>query len=134
MKAIPGNIDLTENRDFGSRDASIFARSRSVILENDNSSLPMALDDYARLEAFTFIFGKREHQNEHDLVFSPIYFDDLHACFCPRCGREHKIPWEDHYRYGLCKNCKESTANIPWNEAMDNISERDNTMDIFNMR
>ena len=39
----------------------------------------MALDDYARLEAFTFIFGKREHQNEHDLVFSPIYFDDLHV-------------------------------------------------------
>lgn len=118
---LTGNIDLTENRDFGGSFTPI------ELSKADNI---MTLEDYRRES----IFGKKRHTNGKHHIFGRTTFVKNLESHCYRCGKELKLPWERN-RMELCKQCSDKVKHdnqylkFPWNYI--SIIRTD---DLFNLR
>lgn len=124
---LTGNIDLTENRDFGGR----FQITEMNIWEADNI---MTTEDYEKIIRRESIFGKKTHTNGNHRIFGRTTFVKNLESRCYRCGKELKLPWERN-RMELCKQCSDKVKHdnqylkFPWNYI--SIIRTD---DLFNLR
>ena len=124
---LTGNIDLTENRDFGGR----FQITEMNIWEADNI---MTTEDYEKIIRRESIFGKKTHTNGNHRIFGRTTFVKNLESRCYRCGKELKLPWERN-RMELCKQCSDKVRHdnqylkFPWNYI--SIIRTD---DLFNLR
>ena len=124
---LTGNIDLTENRDFGDS----FQITEMNIWEADNI---MTTEDYEKIIRRESIFGKKIHTNGNHRIFGRTTFVKNLESRCYRCGKELKLPWERN-RMELCKQCSDKVKHdnqylkFPWNYI--SIIRTD---DLFNLR
>ena len=124
---LTGNIDLTENRDFGGR----FQITEMNIWEADNI---MTTEHYEKIIRRESIFGKKTHTNGNHRIFGRTTFVKNLESRCYRCGKELKLPWERN-RMELCKQCSDKVKHdnqylkFPWNYI--SIIRTD---DLFNLR
>ena len=124
---LTGNIDLTENRDFGGS----FQTTAMNIWEADNI---MTTEDYEKIIRRESIFGKKTHTNGNHRIFGRTTFVKNLESRCYRCGKELKLPWERN-RMELCKQCSDKVKHdnqylkFPWNYI--SIIRTD---DLFNLR
>ena len=124
---LTGNIDLTENRDFGGS----FQITEMNIWEADNI---MTTEDYEKIIRRESIFGKKTHTNGNHRIFGRTTFVKNLESRCYRCGKELKLPWERN-RMELCKQCSDKVKHdnqylkFPWNYI--SIIRTD---DLFNLR
>ena len=108
---LTGNIDLTENRDFGGS----FQITAMDIPDNI-----MTLEDYDKIIRRESIFGKKRHTNGKHRIFGRTTFVKNLESHCYRCGKELKLPWERN-RMELCKQCSDKVKHdnqylkFPWN-------------------
>lgn len=122
---LTGNIDLTENRDFGGS----FQITAMDIPDNI-----MTLEDYDKIIRRESIFGKKRHTNGKHRIFGRTTFVKNLESHCYRCGKELKLPWERN-RMELCKQCSDKVKHdnqylkFPWN--CISIIRTD---DLFNLR
>lgn len=122
---LTGNIDLTENRDFGGS----FQITAMDIPDNI-----MTLEDYDKIIRRETIFGKKRHTNGKHRIFGRTTFVKNLESHCYRCGKELKLPWERN-RMELCKQCSDKVKHdnqylkFPWNYI--SIIRTD---DLFNLR
>lgn len=122
---LTGNIDLTENRDFGGS----FQITAMDIPDNI-----MTLEDYDKIIRRESIFGKKRHTNGKHHIFGRTTFVKNLESHCYRCGKELKLPWERN-RMELCKQCSDKVKHdnqylkFPWNYI--SIIRTD---DLFNLR
>ena len=122
---LTGNIDLTENRDFGGS----FQTTAMDIPDNI-----MTLEDYDKIIRRETIFGKKRHTNGKHRIFGRTTFVKNLESHCYRCGKELKLPWERN-RMELCKQCSDKVKHdnqylkFPWNYI--SIIRTD---DLFNLR
>ena len=122
---LTGNIDLTENRDFGGS----FQITAMDIPDNI-----MTLEDYEKIIRRESIFGKKRHTNGKHRIFGRTTFVKNLESHCYRCGKELKLPWERN-RMELCKQCSDKVKHdnqylkFPWNYI--SIIRTD---DLFNLR
>lgn len=122
---LTGNIDLTENRDFG---------SSFQIIEKDYPEDTMTSEDYEKIIRRKSIFGKKTHINGKYRIFGRTTFVKNLESHCYRCGKELKLPWERN-RMELCKQCSDKVKHdnqylkFPWNYI--SIIRTD---DLFNLR
>ena len=122
---LTGNIDLTENRDFGGS----FQITAMDIPDNI-----MTLEDYDKIIRRESIFGKKRHTNGKHRIFERTTFVKNLESHCYRCGKELKLPWERN-RMELCKQCSDKVKHdnqylkFPWNYI--SIIRTD---DLFNLR
>lgn len=122
---LTGNIDLTENRDFGGS----FQITAMDIPDNI-----MTLEDYDKIIRRESIFGKKRHTNGKHRIFGRTTFVKNLESHCYRCGKELKLPWERN-RMELCKQCSDKVKHdnqylkFPWNYI--SIIRTD---DLFNLR
>ena len=128
---LTGNIDLTENRDFGGR-FQITAMDIPIgMSEADNI---MTTEDYEKIIRRESIFGKKRHTNGNHRIFGRTTFVKNLESRCYRCGKELKLPWERN-RMELCKQCSDKVKHdnqylkFPWNYI--SIIRTD---DLFNLR
>lgn len=123
---LTGNIDLTENRDFGGR----FQITEMNIWEADNI---MTTEDYEKIIRRESIFGKKRHTNGKHHIFGRTTFVKNLESHCYRCEKV-KLPWERN-RMELCKQCSDKVKHdnqylkFPWNYI--SIIRTD---DLFNLR
>lgn len=129
---LTGNIDLTENRDFGGSFQTIAMNIPPIELsEADNI---MTLEDYDKIIRRESIFGKKRHTNGKHHIFGRTTFVKNLESHCYRCGKELKLPWERN-RMELCKQCSDKVKHdnqylkFPWNYI--SIIRTD---DLFNLR
>ena len=126
------NIDLTENFDFAiPRRASTSSSSRAFRnLENSiamwtasyNKSIGKYLSKYI-LDIPYCINEDIEHKQSGGLVQGNgnrrkfMEYENNPGCFCERCGRKQKYPWEDFSKL-LCPECEKYLESemraIPW--------------------
>lgn len=78
---IPGNIDLTENRDFG--DVNHIAFDFAI---RQNS--PMTNAEYEKIRRHEELFGSNEMYSSYTFIFG---IKKHHTCL--RCGKPLSIPW-----------------------------------------
>ena len=122
---LTGNIDLTENRDFGGS----FQTTAMDIPDNI-----MTIEDYDKIIRRETIFGKKRHTNGKHRIFGRTTFVKNLESHCYRCGKELKLPWERN-RMELCKQCSDKVKHdnqylkFPWNYI--SIIRTD---DLFNLR
>ena len=122
---LTGNIDLTENRDFGGS----FQITAMDIPDNI-----ITLEDYDKIIRRESIFGKKRHTNGKHRIFGRTTFVKNLESHCYRCGKELKLPWERN-RMELCKQCSDKVKHdnqylkFPWNYI--SIIRTD---DLFNLR
>ena len=126
------NIDLTENFDFAiPRRASTSSSSRvfrnleiSTVMwtPSYNKSIGKYLSKYI-LDIPYCINEDIEHKQSGGLVQGNgnrrkfMEYENNPGCFCERCGRKKKYPWEDFSRL-LCPKCEKYLESemraIPW--------------------
>ena len=126
------NIDLTENFDFAiPRRASTSSSSRvfrnleiSTVMwtASYNKSIGKYLSKYI-LDIPYCINEDIEHKQSGGLVQGNgnrrkfMEYENNSGCFCERCGRKKKYPWEDFSRL-LCPKCEKYLESemraIPW--------------------
>ena len=128
---LTGNIDLTENRDFGGRFQITAMGFPIEMSEADNI---MTTEDYEKIIRRESIFGKKRHTNGKHRIFERTTFVKNLESHCYRCGKELKLPWERN-RMELCKQCSDKVKHdnqylkFPWNYI--SIIRTD---DLFNLR
>lgn len=128
---LTGNIDLTENRDFG---GSFQITAMDIPIELSEADNIMTLEDYDKIIRRESIFGKKRHTNEKHHIFGRTTFVKNLESRCYRCGKELKLPWERN-RMELCKQCSDKVKHdnqylkFPWNYI--SIIRTD---DLFNLR
>ena len=130
---LTGNIDLTENGDFGG------GRFRGGIFQDSGMDIPIELweadnmssEDYEKIIRQKSIFGKKTHTNRKYYIFGTTTFVKNLESRCCRCGKELKIPWE------RCKQCSDEVEHdnqylkFPWNYMKLSVIRTD---DLFNLR
>lgn len=127
---LTGNIDLTENRDFGGS-FQITAMGFPIELSEADNMTP---EDYEKIIRRESIFGKKRHTNGKHRIFGRTTFVKNLESHCYRCGKELKLPWERN-RMELCKQCSDKVKHdnqylkFPWNYI--SIIRTD---DLFNLR
>lgn len=128
---LTGNIDLTENRDFG---GSFQITTMAIPIELSEEDNLMTLEDYEKIIRRESIFGKKRHTNGKHHIFGRTTFVKNLESHCYRCGKELKLPWERN-RMELCKQCSDKVKHdnqylkFPWNYI--SIIRTD---DLFNLR
>lgn len=135
---LPGNIDLTEHRDFS--DNQLFFNlndfSIDIPISDDENITP---DQYDKIVMYENIFGKRIHKNQAREVFGKSYDVRVKVDWkktCLRCGRP-LFPWNN--LGGICRECDGELnqsygyGSIPWKTYNDSNNPR-SVMDIFNLR
>ena len=128
---LTGNIDLTENRDFG---GSFQITAMDIPIELSEADNIMTLEDYEKIIRRESIFGKKRHTNGKHRIFGRTTFVKNLESHCYRCGKEFKLPWERN-RMELCKQCSDKVKHdnqylkFPWNYI--SIIRTD---DLFNLR
>ena len=133
---ISRNIDLTENRDFGSVHFQWLTQN-GYSIENGPT---MSTDMYRSLSTKEKIFGKTIHERIDVFRKSDDVWTEEMRTHCQRCGKELRIPWKRNK--GVCEACNNilerdySGSLFPWRRNGKGItqSSRDNPMDIFNMK
>ena len=128
---LTGNIDLTENRDFG---GNFQITAMDIPIELSEADNIMTLEDYDKIIRRESIFGKKRHTNGKQHIFGRTTFVKNLESHCYRCGKELKLPWERN-RMELCKQCSDKVKHdnqylkFPWNYI--SIIRTD---DLFNLR
>lgn len=128
---LTGNIDLTENRDFG---GSFQTTAMDIPIELSEADNIMTTEDYEKIIRRESIFGKKRHTNGKHRIFGRTTFVKNLESHCYRCGKELKLPWERN-RMELCKQCSDKVKHdnqylkFPWNYI--SIIRTD---DLFNLR
>ena len=128
---LTGNIDLTENRDFG---GSFQITAMGFPIEMSEADNIMTTEDYEKIIRRESIFGKKRHTNGKHRIFERTTFVKNLESHCYRCGKELKLPWERN-RMELCKQCSDKVKHdnqylkFPWNYI--SIIRTD---DLFNLR
>lgn len=128
---LTGNIDLTENRDFG---GSFQITAMDIPIELSEADNIMTTEDYEKIIRRESIFGKKTHTNGKHRIFGRTTFVKNLESRCYRCGKELKLPWERN-RMELCKQCSDKVKHdnqylkFPWNYI--SIIRTD---DLFNLR
>ena len=128
---LTGNIDLTENRDFG---GSFQTTAMGIPIELSEADNIMTTEDYEKIIRRESIFGKKRHTNGKHRIFERTTFVKNLESHCYRCGKELKLPWERN-RMELCKQCSDKVKHdnqylkFPWNYI--SIIRTD---DLFNLR
>ena len=128
---LTGNIDLTENRDFG---GNFQITAMDIPIELSEADNIMTTEDYEKIIRRESIFGKKRHTNGKHRIFGRTTFVKNLESHCYRCGKELKLPWERN-RMELCKQCSDKVKHdnqylkFPWNYI--SIIEID---DLFNLR
>ena len=128
---LTGNIDLTENRDFG---GSFQITAMGFPIEMSEADNIMTTEDYDKIIRRESIFGKKRHTNGKHRIFGRTTFVKNLESHCYRCGKELKLPWERN-RMELCKQCSDKVKHdnqylkFPWNYI--SIIRTD---DLFNLR
>ena len=128
---LTGNIDLTENRDFG---GGFQITTMGIPIELSEADNIMTLEDYEKIIRRESIFGKKRHTNGKHHIFGRTTFVKNLESHCYRCGKELKLPWERN-RMELCKQCSDKVKHdnqylkFPWNYI--SIIRTD---DLFNLR
>ncbi len=128
---LTGNIDLTENRDFG---GSFQITAMDIPIELSEADNIMTTEDYEKIIRRESIFGKKRHTNGKHRIFERTTFVKNLESHCYRCGKELKLPWERN-RMELCKQCSDKVKHdnqylkFPWNYI--SIIRTD---DLFNLR
>ncbi len=128
---LTGNIDLTENRDFG---GSFQITAMDIPIELSEADNIMTTEDYEKIIRRESIFGKKTHTNGNHRIFGRTTFVKNLESRCYRCGKELKLPWERN-RMELCKQCSDKVKHdnqylkFPWNYI--SIIRTD---DLFNLR
>lgn len=128
---LTGNIDLTENRDFG---GSFQTTAMNIPIELSEADNIMTTEDYEKIIRRESIFGKKTHTNGNHRIFGRTTFVKNLESRCYRCGKELKLPWERN-RMELCKQCSDKVKHdnqylkFPWNYI--SIIRTD---DLFNLR
>lgn len=128
---LTGNIDLTENRDFG---GSFQITAMDIPIELSEADNIMTTEDYEKIIRRESIFGKKRHTNGKHRIFGRTTFVKNLESHCYRCGKELKLPWERN-RMELCKQCSDKVKHdnqylkFPWNYI--SIIRTD---DLFNLR
>ena len=128
---LTGNIDLTENRDFG---GNFQITAMDIPIELSEADNIMTLEDYDKIIRRESIFGKKRHTNGKHRIFGRKTFVKNLESHCYRCGKELKLPWERN-RMELCKQCSDKVKHdnqylkFPWNYI--SIIRTD---DLFNLR
>ena len=128
---LTGNIDLTENRDFG---GNFQITAMDIPIELSEADNIMTLEDYDKIIRRESIFGKKRHTNRKHRIFGRTTFVKNLESHCYRCGKELKLPWERN-RMELCKQCSDKVKHdnqylkFPWNYI--SIIRTD---DLFNLR
>lgn len=128
---LTGNIDLTENRDFG---GSFQITAMDIPIELSEADNIMTLEYYEKIIRRESIFGKKRHTNGKHRIFGRTTFVKNLESHCYRCGKELKLPWERN-RMELCKQCSDKVKHdnqylkFPWNYI--SIIRTD---DLFNLR
>lgn len=113
---LPGNIDLTANRDFGIG-GGISLIDADTIIGIDVDGEMMSIDQYDRLVEWESVFGKKRHMNQKSTIFNKeLPFIEKSKHECQRCGKKIIFPWKNFY--GLCEECDEivshNSKKIPW--------------------
>lgn len=113
---LPGNIDLTANRDFGAQGGVNFIDA-DTILGIDVDGEMMSIDQYDKIVKWESVFGKKRHMNQKSTIFNKEWsFIEKSKYECQRCGKKIIVPWKNFY--GLCKECDEivshNSKKIPW--------------------
>ena len=130
---LTGNIDLTENRDFG---GSFQTTAMDIPIELSEADNIMTTEDYEKIIRRESIFGKKRHTNGKHHIFGRTTFVKNLESHCYRCGKELKLPWERN-RMELCKQCSDKVKHdnqylkFPWNYTKLSIIRTD---DLFNLR
>jgi len=126
---IPGNIDLTEHRDFGDSNGGILSFLRiSEVFAGQNS--PMTNEEYEKIRRYEELFGSDEMHSSQSLIF-----DVRKSGACCRCGKTLKIPWRK--KYMVCDDCYSQLypeKRIPWKEAGNVSWGRDTFSELFNLK
>lgn len=128
---LTGNIDLTENRDFG---GNFQITAMDIPIELSEADNIMTTEDYEKIIRRESIFGKKRHTNGKHRIFGRTTFVKNLESHCYRCGKELKLPWERN-RMELCKQCSDKVKHdnqylkFPWNYI--SIIRTD---DLFNLR
>lgn len=138
MRILPGNIDLTANRDFGGTALDLAPILQDDLVEVWYDGGMMSCDDYNYMVWLEGIFGKLKHTNERwDLFGKPesSWFKEKISYTCNRCGKSIRAPWKNYH--GLCKECSLKLEyiperRVPWKRS--NVSIRTTDMDIFHLR
>lgn len=132
---LPQNIDLTENRDFRTREA-ISGRDFYIPLYQFGERL--SRDAYESIRRKEHFFGGHPHENGRWYIFGDHRLEKDLEEHCERCGKEIKSPWNRLY-FGICKECdyvmrRELTSHrFPWYPSNKTPDNR-NTKEIFQLK
>lgn len=108
---LPRNIDLTAHSDFNDHELFTIANVRR--LRNEDF---ISLDEWDVLQWWESIFGKKDHPNRTEHIFSPIK------------RWERRIPWEP-----MRTSIEIASIRFPWYEE-PRVSSRLNAKEIFQLR
>jgi len=113
---LPGNIDLTANRDFGAHGLINFINT-DTLTGIDVDGEMMSIDQYDKLVEWESVFGRKRHMNQKSTIFNPEWpFIERAKRECQRCGKPIIAPWKNFY--GLCEECNKTLPQdmrrIPW--------------------